>query len=193
MIVLWAILTLIAVVLLVLGVLLATPMHLRLIAEAGANARLRAEVRTLWGLSPRLSVDSATGGSGVRPPKRRRTPRAEAKPEKRRSGGVEPEKILRVLRALPDALMTAFGRIHVDRLRLRAAFGFDDPADTGQAFGLLTPLAYGLPSDRVEIGLEPDFERRRFEGTADLSLRLTPLAVAWPVLRLGLLIWRLRR
>jgi hypothetical protein len=132
------------------------------------------------------------GGGGddgaARPPKRKRRKRG-----KRRKGGIGAEDALRLLRAVPDAGLTALGRIHIDALRLRATFGFDDPADTGEVFGMLTPLVYGLPAERCDFQIRPDFDRRRFEGSAELSLHLTPLSVAWPVLRLVLLFWGMRR
>jgi hypothetical protein len=183
----WAILGFAGALLLLLVILVATPMHLRLVAEAGDSVDVRAEIRTFWGLSPPLTLKGerhAARMAGVMRRPRKRTRRAEAEADSDKGGGISAAQVSRLLSAVPEALSTALGRIHLDALRLWAAFGFDDPADTGQVFGQLTPWIYGLPCRRCEIGIEPDFEGRRFEGRADLSVHLTPLAVAWPVLRL---------
>lgn len=193
MFVLWATLAFLGCVVLLVGVLVATPMHLRLSAEAGAQFRVRAEVRTLWGLSPGLKIETGSGGGDTPGPHRQsRRRREDRKREKAARGIMDADKLFQLLHAVPEALLTAVRRIHIDRLRLRTAFGFEDPADTGRAFGMLTPVIYGLPCDCAEVIVEPDFDGRRFEGSADVSLHLTPLAVAWPVLRLVLLFRRMR-
>ena len=190
----WAILGVVGVLLLAVVILVATPMHLRLVAEAGDRFDLRAEVRTFWGLSPPLTLQGARHGArmaGVFRKPRKRRQKCRRRPEEEAdedSGGIGAAQVLRLLSAVPEAVMTALGRIHLDRLRLRAAFGFDDPADTGQVFGQLTPWVYGVPRERCKVEIEPDFEGPRFEGCAEVSVHLTPLAVVWPLLRLVLLI-----
>lgn len=188
---LWVLLALAGGLLLIVAIVVATPAHLRLVAEVGEHSGFRAEVRTLWGLSPRLKLEGGGGGAASERPRRRRR-RAKRKRTGKKRGGMSAERVLRVLNAVPEALSTALRRVRIDRLRLRAVFGFDDPADTGQVFGLLTPLVYGLPWERVDIGVEPDFDGRRFDGSAEISLHFTPIAVAWPVLRLGMMVWRLK-
>lgn len=190
MLVVWTILGVVGLLLALVVVLVATPMHLRLVAAAGENAGFRAEIRTLWGLSPRLNLEGGGGGDGAAetPPKRKR-----GKRRKRRRGGIGAEDAMRLLKAVPHAAVTALRRIHIDGLRLRATFGFDDPADTGEVFGLLTPWVYGLPTELCDVRIQPDFDGPRFEGSAELSVHLTPVAVVWPAVRLALIVWGMWR
>lgn len=195
MLVVWTILAIVGVLVALVVIVVATPMHLRLLADAGDGFDLRAEIRTFWGLSPPLRLEGdrhAARVAGVlRKPRKRKPERRSAhEVDEDDDTGVGVSEVMRLLRAVPDAAMTALRRIHLDRLRLRAVFGFADPADTGQVFGQLTPLVYGVPCARCEVQIEPDFDGPRFEGSADVSIHLTPLAVAWPILRLVLVLRR---
>ena len=186
MIVLWAILGIIAVLVFLVVVLVATPVHLRLFAEAGERLNFRTEVMAFWGLGPKLTFRSGqgVGEREVAAPPRR--PKKRGKPRRKRGQAIEPGQAFRLLTSLPDAVMAGLGRIHFDRVSLQAVFGFDDPAETGEFFGRLTPFVYGLPQDRCEVCLRPDFDGARFEGRADVALHATPLMLVWPIIRLVL-------
>lgn len=176
-----------------LVILLATPLHFRLIGASGDAPRLVAEVRTLWGKSPAVRMDLLAAG--------REEPSEEAEPEKQgrrkwpwrrkakdATGGSFP--VIEVLREVLRFLEAELSRVHLDLVRLNGVFGLPDPADTGRVFGLLTPVMYGLPCERVDVSLSPDFEAARLTADGEARLHLTPLALLWPVLRLAL---RLRR
>jgi hypothetical protein len=186
--VLWAILGVVAVVLFLVVVLVATPVHLRLVAEAGERFKFRTEVMAFWGLGPKLTFRSGQGMGEAdldiaAPPRR---PKKRGKPHRKRRQAIEPGQAFRLLTSLPDAVLTGLGRIHFDRVNLEAVFGFDDPAETGEFFGRLTPFVYGLPQDRCDVCLRPDFDRARFEGSAEVALHATPLMLVWPIIRLFL-------
>ena len=193
MLVVWAILGVVGLLFLLIVIVVATPMHLRLVAEAGDRFDVEAEVRVLWGLAPRLSLKAERHGHRVakvlrKPRKRKPVRRHEPQEEHDVGDRITAAEVSRLLTALPEAVLIALRRIHLDRLSLRAVFGFDDPADTGQVFGQLTPWIYGVPRERCDVQVRPDFDRKRFEGSAEVAVHLTLLAVAWPLLRLVLLI-----
>lgn len=193
MLVVWAILGVVGLLLLLIVIVVATPMHLRLVAEAGDRFDAEAEVRVLWGLAPRVSLKAERHGHRVakvlRKPRKRKPVRRQEPQEEHDDGDrITAAEVSRLLMALPDAALSALPRIHLDRLSLRAVFGFDDPADTGQVFGQLTPWIYGVPCEKFDVQVRPDFDGKRFEGSAEVAVHLTLLAVAWPLLRLALLI-----
>ncbi|WP_413720663.1 DUF2953 domain-containing protein [Silicimonas sp. MF1-12-2] len=193
MLVVWAILGVVGLLFLLIVIVVATPMHLRLVAEAGDRFDVEAEVRVLWGLAPRLSLKAERHGHRVakvlrKPRKRKPVRRHEQQEELDVGDRITAAEVSRLLTALPEAVLIALRRIHLDRLSLRAVFGFDDPADTGQVFGQLTPWIYGVPRERCDVQVRPDFDGKRFEGSAEVAVHLTLLAVAWPLLRLVLLI-----
>lgn len=191
----WAILGVVGLLFLLVVIVVATPMHLRLVAEAGDRFAAEAEIRVLWGLAPRVSLKTGRHGHRVakvlRKPRKRKPVRRQEPQEERDEGDrFSAAEVSRLLTASPEAALTALRRIHLDRLSLRAVFGFDDPADTGQVFGQLTPWVYGVPCERCDVQVRPDFDGRKFEGRAEIAVHLTLLAVAWPLLRLALLIRR---
>ena len=189
----WAILGVVGLLFLLVVIVVATPMHLRLVAEAGDRFAAEAEIRVLWGLAPRVSLKAERHGHRVakvlrKPRKRKPVRRQELQEERDEGDRFSAAEVSRLLTALPDAALTALRRIHLDRLSLRAVFGFDDPADTGQVFGQLTPWIYGMPREKCDVQVRPEFDGRRFEGSAEIAVHLTLLAVAWPLLRLALVI-----
>ena len=70
-----------------------------------------------------------------------------------------------------------FKRINVD-----ADIGLGDPADTGQLFGLLTPLIYGVGAD---ISVRPVFDRACLNGMCEVTFKVTPVALLLPFARFG--------
>jgi hypothetical protein len=94
----------------------------------------------------------------------------------------------RMLAALPSLLGEVMGSIRWESFRLDAEFGLDDPADTGQLYGCLTPLQVGMPwPPGVCIALRPNFERACLEGELQATLRLRAAALLPPAVRFA---WR---
>ena len=190
----WILLGVLALCVFAVMILVATPLFLRLSADAGAGARRRVvlEARTLWGLTPPLRVIDSD-----RPRKNaRKTDATPPRPGKRkRKSGDGRWRIPRPrvgMRRLFEAGTQIIGdelaRIHLDRLDLDARIGTGDPAETGRLYGYLTPLIYGLPRERWRLAVRPDFDRAVFEGRAEIALHLVPVALLGPVIGL---IWNI--
>jgi hypothetical protein len=87
------------------------------------------------------------------------------------------------------------GHLHVDRLRLEAVVASDDPAWTGEAFGLGCVIADAIrgawPQADVRLGV--DFTATEPSGAAELALRLRPARLLPGAARVGWAFWCERR
>jgi len=85
--------------------------------------------------------------------------------------------------------------VHVGRLRLDAVIASDDPAWTGEAFGLGCIIADAIrrawPQADVRLGV--DFTTAEPSGSAELALRLRPVRLVPGAARVGWAVWRERR
>lgn len=89
----------------------------------------------------------------------------------------------RLLRFLRD-FWRAIGKRN---LKLHVRIGLDDPADTGQLWALLGPVAALAANSReASIRLEPDFFNNTFEMQSSGEIRIVPLYLAY--LTLGLIL-----
>jgi hypothetical protein len=176
-ILLWCVVAL----LLLLAGLLVIPIRLRAKVRTSPDLSYRIEARALGGWAPGIPIaDSA------RPRKTDiRKPKKEPSGKKRRRrvvGGA------RMLSAAPEFLSGLLGAIHFEHLKLDAEFGLNDPADTGQVYGCLTPLQFGALSGPGRfVSLRPNFERACFAGELDAALHFTIAAFLPPALRFA---WR---
>jgi len=197
---LWALFGLAALLLGLLVLALATPIHLAVTAECDDGAaRFLLRLRLFGGATPWLRlVDTARTVGGLRPESSASGWRGKNKDKTRnkaaRSGfrGRFGKRLAkgagwRLLRALPQFVKRELRRIHLDRLSVEGNLGLGDPADTGRLFGYLMPLNHALRLPRARIDLRPDFTRLRCDGRAEAALRLVPLALLIPLAQLG---WR---
>ncbi len=116
--------------------------------------------------------------------KREAAPKAASK--KRAKGRVWRRKPQRIVRAAIRLVTEILGRVHVDAAVLDMRFGFGDPGETGQAFGLMTPLIYGTSAmPKVRVKVEPVFDQTVFTGQVALDLSLIPAALLAPFVRFG--------
>ncbi|MEO1603832.1 MAG: DUF2953 domain-containing protein [Pseudomonadota bacterium] len=167
----WA-LTVFLVFILAIGLLLLVmPVRLTLLAETHPKWRARVELALFGGWLPNLGIyDTST--------RRKRKPGVAKKPEtdgksgKRRS--IAPGAWVGLVREI-------LRRIRFEHLRVDAKVGFDDPADTGAFYGMLSPLVYGLGSGRAEIDLEPDFQNAGFDARIDTAIEVRPVALIPPL------------
>jgi len=85
--------------------------------------------------------------------------------------------------------------LHVDRLRLRAVMASDDPAWTGEAFGLGCVIANAIRATwpQADVHLGVDFTTAEPSGSAELALRLRPIRLVPGAARVGWAVWRERR
>ncbi len=184
---LWTLVWLIAAgVALLLLLLLVTPLTARLRFESTPRSRWRLGVGVLGGVLRFPVYDSASSAKPPRPPASEHEQEPAKAPSPSASGG--PSRT-RLLRRVPRLLLELFGCIRIDHARLDCTFGFDDPADTGSAYGLLAPLLFASPW-RQQLSVQPDFSGERFSGEGDVSLRLTPVCLVAPALTFAWEVWR---
>lgn len=186
----------------VLVLLLAVPVSLTAHVERDEGWRLRWRLRWLFGL---VYVRSRARGRERRRPERPPDADAPRSRARRRPGPATlvaaartPGFAARVCRLLADLQR----RIGVDGFYLRTEFGFDDPADTGIVFGVMTPWLLAAHHKGYDVRVQPDFASPRFAGALGASVHLRPVAVvavvsaflcAPPTLRALRAAWRARR
>jgi hypothetical protein len=97
-------------------------------------------------------------------------------------------------RAWPEA-RRMLRHLHVDRLRLDAVIASDDPAWTGEAFGLGCVIADAIRAawPQADVRLGVDFTAAQPSGSAELALRLRPIRLVPGAARVGWAVWRERR
>ena len=61
---------------------------------------------------------------------------------------------------------------------VRTAFGFDNPADTGVVYGLLSPLLLIATARGLNLECRPMFEESGLRGAVSATVRVRPLSVA---------------
>lgn len=187
---LWLLLVLIGLPLVAVVLVLAFPLHLSVFAKSGADARVLVHLRLLGGLVPRIAIVDTTRTARSEKSKTRasekRKSRKKDKPRRKRKA-LSRETILRMVREAPGLLSGEIRRFHINRFRLEADYGLDDPAATGELYGWMCPLLFATPLRRHNVALRPDFTGRRFEAEVDTAVSFTPLSLVVPALRFG---WR---
>jgi hypothetical protein len=172
-------LTVVALLLLMLLALLAVPLSLsyRLSWPQPGQSELRLE----WGfglLQLQLPTTSPLPAAAKKPPavphkrsRRRPRPSLNLFPLLR-----QPAFRRRLMRYLRDC----WSAVHKQGLQLRLRIGLDDPADTGQLWGMMGPLAALLANSReVAIALEPEFEAELFELESHGTIAFSPLRLIY--------------
>ncbi|MGC9515779.1 MAG: DUF2953 domain-containing protein [Methanocrinis sp.] len=116
-------------------------------------------------------------------------------PEREDKEGGEAERGLGSARVILEVLKTdgflgtlshlfrgLLGAIQVQPLKIDIAIGLSDPADTGEALGLLwaalSPIEALTP---VRSKIEPAFSEERLEGSFEGRLRIVPLKIIPPL------------
>ncbi len=173
----WAILGVLAALLLVLALAMATPLRLELSLRKGTAWHYNAALRPFGKYGPRITI---RGPKNKRPKKTGKARRKQVKSRFR------PKRIIPAgLKLFNDILH----RIYVSRAQLDVRFGLGDPGETGQLYGMLAPLIYGptaLPGVRLKV--EPVFDDRpTFTGCAEMYVSVVPASIIAPAIRFG---WR---
>lgn len=180
------VLTGIAALLVLLGLMLAIPLQLAFSVQGieGFHARIR--MRWLFGAlkfdtrMPRLAQRRASPARSrvaahVRPAKDRRRHSHDRWLAALRQAPFR----RRLLRLLADLYRAA----HLSPLRLQARLGLGDPADTGRLWALIGPLgAWAQGQSGAQIRIEPEFVDAVIEFDADGCLRLIPIQLLGLVL-----------
>ena len=192
----WVAYTLLAVssvVVVLVLVALWAPVDVRVSAAVPGRAGVRVHARWLFGL---VDVDREVPPAGarrapVRPAEREPERRARAKKRGRFERPRRGARIADGLRRV-DGLGGAVGRL-IGRLfsavqwrgffgRLR--LGFVDPADTGEACGLIYPVLVFVPRGRaVDIRFDPEWDGAAFELEVRGDVRVVPMDVLAALLR----------
>ena len=171
--------TTIAVLVALVVALLAVPVVL--IVDAERVDRLEARWRVRW-LFSLVDVRWSRG----RPPAATSEPSDAARPAR-----TSPKRRWRRVRMGIAALRTRglIGRVgrlalallrqaKLEEFRVRTAFGFDNPADTGVVYGLLSPLLMIATARGLNFECRPMFEDSGLRGAVSATVHVRPLSVA---------------
>lgn len=184
-----------------IAALLAAPLVVRVEAERREAMTLSWQVRGLFGLIDVSSGDAARRARRPRAPAER--PRARR--TDRRRGARMALAVLRTRGLAGRTVRTAsalFRRISIHEFRLHTAFGFDNPADTGIAYGYLSPMLVAASAGGFDVRCQPVFADATLQGMARASIRVRPLSVigvlvgfvlSGPALRAMVAAWRARK
>ena len=172
-------LVLLGAVLAAIAIVIALPVEVAVEAATAPKPGVRADVRFLGGLAPAIPINrgSETGGRTAKDPERKKGTMWRKRAS---SGGGA-----RMATALPRLILRLLSRIRFHQLEIDGDLGLGDPADTGQAFGLIAPFAYALPHAQTRIAIRPDFAQARMEGRLAAEFRVTPAALLPPLARFG--------
>lgn len=108
---------------------------------------------------------------------------APKKPAKSRVWRRKPQRFARASIQLVTEIL---GRVNVDAASLDIRFDLGDPGETGQVFGLMTPLIYGTSAmPKVRVKVEPVFDQIVLTGQVAVDLSLIPAALLAPFVRFG--------
>lgn len=157
--------------------LLAIPISIEVEIERTDRTRTRWQLRGLFGL---VRARSDRTGAAAR---ERQAPERPARPRHRRGAARRGRAALAALRArgfLPRAARLARDlrrQVHLPRFFLRARFGFDDPADTGQLYGALVPSLLLASASGLDVRCQPSFDDAGVEGACGATLHVRPLSV----------------
>ena len=173
--------------------LLAIPLTLTFQVAWPDVPRSKAEVTWAFGLLRKHITPAAQRrDEAARGDTRERTARAR-RPRSAQSGVLKAlgqrEFRDRILRFASDL----WHAVHKRDVRLRLRVGLGDPADTGQLWGFLGPMAGLLGSVReIAIVLEPEFEDEVLEFDGDGCVRVVPLRLIllFIALMLSPALWR---
>lgn len=101
----------------------------------------------------------------------------------------------RLVRTALRELRRMARHVHVERLRIDAVVATDDPATTGETYGLAIALAAWMRHTwpRVDVSLEPDFIATRPRVTAEGALHLRPVRFVPGTARVAWSYWTERR
>lgn len=176
-IILWFIIAMLG----LLGLLLITPVLLRVHLTNSPKFAYRVEILAVGGLAPRVTLAQGPRQDTVALQKK------QAKPKRRRSS--RPKRGYgAVIWALPELMRDMLRHIHLAELHIDADYGLGDPADTGELSGLLIPLQYAHPLPAsVSLNLRPVFTQPCLKGSLTTAVRVTVAAFLVAILRFA---WR---
>lgn len=161
------------------ALLLLIPLDLLVRAEQCGDLSSEITVSWLFGLI-RKSFPLRREEAEVRPPQRARRAKKRKRRQHPRSRIIvailrTPDFPGRIAGLARDIIRSARVRL----LRVRAQVGFDDPAATGMACGIVASLSPLLQGSPLQVEWEPDFSREVLAGEAAGDLRVIPARILW--------------
>ena len=172
------ILWLVAAMLALLLAILVSPLRIEFRSETGKAAHYSLALRPFGRFGPGLTLadsKSAPRDKKEKPKKMRKKRRLGARRDPRR-----------IIRAAIRLIAEIVGQLHIEELAVDLRFGAEDPAETGEIFGMLTPLIHGTSCHRrMHVTIEPVFDAALFDGRAALDITLTPARLLPPLFRFG--------
>ncbi len=171
---LWILVWVLAVLLLVAIAMLLTPVRLICSLRTSPRWHMTVTARPLAGLFPPLPVHDSLRRN------RKKAKEPDAKP--RKSPRRASPRVRRMSRAAPQLAKGLLRSIQIERFKLDADIGLNDPAaDTGHVYGLLSSVANAIPpTAAASISIRPEFTAAGFEGEARAVVRFTPVALLLP-------------
>jgi len=181
--------------------LLAVPVLFVIDVERGEAVRARWHVSWLFGLvkvrSPHRRAASSTSASDTR--------RAQVSANRRKGAPRSGSAVLRTRGLVRRVVQLAFAlsrKVELERFHLDAAFGFENPADTGLVYGCLAPFLVLAAARGLDIQCMPMFLEPGVRGVLGATVRARPLVVLGtiigflvspPVVRAMGAAWRTKR
>ncbi|MEL6549022.1 MAG: DUF2953 domain-containing protein [Pseudomonadota bacterium] len=156
---------------------LAVPWRVEISAQMSGDVAFIATLRPFGAKGPAIPLR----GGGAKKQASTKDPKRPKRPAR---GGQ------RVAVALPRLLLDVLGCFRIDLLRVEGRIGTGDPAETGQLYGYLSPLAAcagALP--RAEFQVVPVFDRAVFEGQARAVVTFVPFRLLPPLWRFARRVW----
>lgn len=182
-----------AILLLSIAGLLAIPVIVTF--QVAVGQAVQKDIRLSWAFGL-VNAQITPDESGAGPPKRekKKPRRRRPKPSSRKGRNVfavirQQRFRQRVVRFIGDV----WRAIRKRDLRLRARIGLGDPADTGQLWALVGPMAGLLASAQgASIRIEPDFLDATFELDSSGTVQVIPLQLLYLAVALLLspTLWR---
>jgi len=179
-----------AVVLALLVAVLAIPVTLRF--DVVWDRTLRQDVTLLWAFGlvrVRLASQAAQAGkrSAESSTAERKRPRGKRAASKRKADVLGALRLQRFRRRIVRFARDLWRAVHKQDVSLRVRLGLGDPADTGQLWAVLGPIAAWLATLReASVTIEPDFFETTLELETHGSIRVIPLEILGTVVALAL-------
>ncbi len=162
---------------LLLGLVLACPLRLEVMLQKDEVWNLAAALRPFGRYGPQIPLR--------RSQKKLKEPEVKVKKPSAMTRAARREPT-RVASAALQFLRDVVRCVRIEEVRCHARFGCEDPADTGQVFGLLAPVLYGTAhARRLDLRIEPAFSGAVLSGRAEVALSLIPARLLPPVIRFG--------
>lgn len=175
------------ILLLVLSLLVLLTIPLTVAFQLAHRQAVSGHLLLLWGfglLRVRIPLSATTPSAAGR----ERTPAKSVRPRRRERSRASPLALLRcrsLRRRLLRFVSDLWQAVHKRNLMLYIRLGLDDPADTGQLWAVVGPVAAILADlDEARVEIEPEFTAAVFELESSGAIRIIPLQLLYLVVML---------